>query len=192
MNKKADFIRQREFSEMEESELVALCNTEHLAFYELMIRSEKLIKGWLNRYLMNAQDTEELFNELCMSKFGKYDSRRGSFLTWMYMCVRNAAIDRTRRRSRSRATSHDKLLQLANEALCEESFDFEAQVDARIDLQKVLAEVEQLTPQRKNMLTLFLNGKKYREIAEELEIPQGTVMSGLSAARDQLALALLC
>jgi RNA polymerase sigma factor (sigma-70 family) len=57
-----------------------------------------------------------------------------------------------------------------------------------LDLVRAMAE---LTPEHRQVLLLnALEGLRYAEIAEALEIPIGTVMSRLARAREQLRLAL--
>ncbi len=61
----------------------------------------------------------------------------------------------------------------------------------RLELQQVLRVASTLTPQHRQVLLLVgVEGLSYREVAEEIGVPVGTVMSRLARARDQLRVAL--
>ena len=59
--------------------------------------------------------------------------------------------------------------------------------DANIELQQVLKQIQGLPEaQRVTVLLVYVEGMSYREAAEVSEIPIGTVMSRLAAARASL------
>lgn len=67
-------------------------------------------------------------------------------------------------------------------------FDGAHQVETNILARRVLTEVQSLPEaQRATLLLVYVEGLSYREAAEVLEIPMGTVMSRLAAARQTLA-----
>ena len=70
--------------------------------------------------------------------------------------------------------------------------DFVALLEERDELRRRLATaIESLPPIQREVLVLReFEGLRYREIADLLEIPEGTVMSRLYAARNGLAVAL--
>ena len=57
----------------------------------------------------------------------------------------------------------------------------------REKLQFTLNLISQMKPIHRDMLNMHMNGSKYEEIAKELDIKVGTVMSTLSRLREKIA-----
>lgn len=67
------------------------------------------------------------------------------------------------------------------------SFDGAAQIEAGIMVNQVLREVQSLPEaQRATVFLVYVEGLSYREAAEVLAVPIGTIMSRLAAARETL------
>jgi RNA polymerase sigma-70 factor, ECF subfamily len=67
------------------------------------------------------------------------------------------------------------------------TIDGRRMADANIELQQVLKQIQGLPEaQRVTVLLVYVEGQSYRDAAEVLEIPIGTVMSRLAAARASL------
>ncbi len=104
------------------------------------------------------------------------ESRIGA---WLRTILFNAFID-GRRQLRSRAESVET-------ELLETLPDPGSNAQTRHELQQVLRAASTLTPQHRQVLLLVgVEGLSYREVAEEIGVPLGTVMSRLARARDQL------
>jgi len=101
--------------------------------------------------------------------------------SWLYRIMRNAWIDERRSiRYRSRAP-----LEAADDSIGENG---ETVTAARLTLDTVRRELAKLPEEQRVVLTLVcVDGLSYREAAEILSVPVGTVMSRI--ARGRLALA---
>lgn len=100
---------------------------------------------------------------------------------WLYRIMRNGWIDIVRARSRA-----GKVLAPAEEGE-HVGFDPTAQMDARIDLARLMRAMAQLPAEQREVLVLVLiEGFGYREAAELLELPIGTVSSRLVRGRTAL------
>jgi RNA polymerase sigma-70 factor, ECF subfamily len=99
----------------------------------------------------------------------RYDPARGSVRTWLYQIARHAIID-TRRRASARPSiaPGEPLLETAGRDSIEQ---------AMLGWQ-VAAALERLTPDHRQMIRLaHFRGMSVREIAEQCELPIGTVKS---------------
>lgn len=73
------------------------------------------------------------------------------------------------------------------EAGLDELVDPAAMPDGRLEANEVLQATAALTPQHRQVLLLVVvQGLSYKEVAEELGLPIGTVMSRIARAREQL------
>lgn len=110
----------------------------------------------------------------------RYDRSR-AFKGWWFAIIRNCCLDLCRRRSRHPTGGTDP------DTLASDG-------DARQALERhdqVAWALSRLTPAHREVLQLrYFGDCSYREIAEALHIPAGTVMSRLHAARHALANAL--
>lgn len=98
---------------------------------------------------------------------------------WLRTILFNVFID-GRRTTRTRGETLE-------EGLLDDLVDTATQPDARHAAAEVVRAVGTLTPQHRQVLLLVAEqGLSYREVADELGVPIGTVMSRLARARDEL------
>jgi len=116
----------------------------------------------------------------------RFDTRR-PIEPWLYQIVRNRVRDLKRRERLRRHESLDGWLEQRRPEAMDTSADPAADAE-RSDLQKrIWRAVFQLTDSHREIFVLRdYHDFSYREIAELLSIPQGTVMSRLHAARQSL------
>jgi RNA polymerase sigma factor (sigma-70 family) len=125
----------------------------------------------------DADDVVQIALERALNKLDQWrsDARLDS---WMFKIVRNAWIDEIRSRGR-----RDKLF-LAEEAGERVGSDTLAQ---ETDLMSVQSAVAKLPEDQRMVVSLVLvEGLPYKEAAEVLDIPLGTLTSRLARARDAL------
>lgn len=101
--------------------------------------------------------------------------------SWMYRIIQNLWLDQ-RRRLKVRGVQVDpETLALSDDGAGAR------QAEDRVTLEQVRATVDRLPDDLRLVLALVaIEGLSYREAAEQLDIPIGTVMSRLSRARAQL------
>ena len=101
--------------------------------------------------------------------------------SWAYRVMRNLWIDTARSRSRK-----GKFEASADEAATVGT-DPRAALDAAIDLRRIMAAMEQLPDEQREVVALILiEGFGYREVCEMLDLPMGTVSSRLVRGRTRL------
>jgi len=166
-------------------------NDDALAFESLVRRYESELFSYLRRYLGNAEMAEDVFQATFLQVHLKKDQfeegRR--FRPWLYTIATNQAIDAQRRNKRHRMVSLDhrtggeddvgtlvEMLSGSDRTADEKMEDEEAREWVRTavgDLPETL---------RTALLLVYHQGMKYREAADVLGIPVGTVKSRLHAA----------
>lgn len=166
------------------------------AFESLVHRYEHDLFRYLRRYLGNAEMAEDVFQltflQVHLKRECFEDGRR--FRPWLYAIATNQAIDAQRRNRRHRMVSLDHPLgHDADSGSLRQliSGDGAAADDASEDREAaewVRAAVDALpAPQKTVLMLVYHQGLKYREAAEVLGLPVGTVKSRLSGAIRRLS-----
>lgn len=129
----------------------------------------------------NKADAEDALQEAFISAARAIDGFRGEakLSTWIYRIAIREAL---RQKSRSRARSTE----LLDPAIGGD--DPRKRFEQRDELQRALA---QLGAEHRTVICLFaIDGLTHKEIAEILNLPEGTIWSRLHTARKKLAAAL--
>jgi RNA polymerase sigma-70 factor (ECF subfamily) len=160
-------------------------------FAELVHRYERELYSYLRRYLGNAEMAEDAFQATFLQvhlKQAHFEEGR-RFRPWLYTIATHQAIDAQRRNKRHRMVSLDsggssnpdvaKLVDL----LVSDVPDPLAEVSREERGRWVHQALGELSDQMRSVVELvYYQGLKYREAAEVLSIPVGTVKSRLHAA----------
>lgn len=140
-----------------------------------------------------AQDlTQEVFLRVYRS-LGSFRSSEGSLNTWLARLTRNLLIDHYRRTRNERITdSIEDQLPGTEGGRTEEKFKSdsrsESAVAGREASELLQAALGKLSPElRETIILRDLQEMEYREIADVLAIPEGTVKSRLNRGRAELA-----
>ena len=157
------------------------------AFGRLVGLYQDRLYNSLLRVLGSAEDARDVVQDAFVQAFLKLDSFRGSsaFYTWLYRIGFNLAMSHMRRGQKM--TSLDCV-----KAGCgSEPVDGQPTPDADVlrteQVQLVHAALAELSAEYRQILVLReIEGCRYEEIAEILELPVGTVRSRLFRARLQL------
>jgi RNA polymerase sigma-70 factor (ECF subfamily) len=160
---------------------------ESQAREELFRRSRDIAYRVAYRHLGHADDAMDAVQNAFIKVFRHLDEfdGRSQFRTWLLRIVTNAALDIGRKRSRRSALRLAEPDSEGAEAAVEED---PAHGLHRQDLRRLLDEaLARLNPDIRSTFVLFAEaGLSYKEIAESLGVPIGTVMSRLHFARQKL------
>ncbi len=150
---------------------------------ELLPRLRRFAHG-LSRSPADADDLTQMTVERALRSRAQWQP--GTRLdSWLYKIMRNLWIDTVRSRGR-----RDKFEAPAEEAETH-GHDPSSALEASIELGRVMAAMERLPDEQREVVALILvEGFGYREAAELLDLPIGTVSSRLVRGRTAL-LALL-
>jgi RNA polymerase sigma factor (sigma-70 family) len=140
--------------------------------------------GVIFRILKKEEIAEEVLQDVFMKiwdRFDNYDASKGRLFTWMVNVARNQAIDKTR----SKEISKDKKTgDIENVVSKIDSKDYIEQHIEGIGVRDVLTSLP--AEQRFVVEYLYLKGYSQSELAEEFNIPLGTVKTRVRMAMQQL------
>jgi RNA polymerase sigma-70 factor (ECF subfamily) len=177
----------------DEDLLIRFCKGQTEAFGTLMRRYERELFGYLRRYLGDGTMAEDVFQSTFLQvyvKSNQYEPGR-PVRPWLYTIATNQAIDAMRRNGRHQALSLDQGREELAEGDAHSLMDLlESRGPSPVEAaegqerrERIRASVDKLPDFLREVLVLaYYQGLKYREIAEILDIPVGTVKSRLHAA----------
>jgi RNA polymerase sigma-70 factor (ECF subfamily) len=184
--------------EIDWSQVVRHCmDGDSGAWAELVRTHHRRVYGLCYRFTGNAADAEDLTQDVFLkiySNLASFDMGRGTLQVWITTMTRNLLVDNFRRTRNQRATSSlddgwdgtdelrpvDRLM--ANGPSPQESA---AQKELAKMVQNALARVS--VELREAVILRDLQDLDYKEIAQVLGIPEGTVKSRISRGRAELA-----
>ena len=147
---------------------------DELAFSDLFDFIAPKIKSYYMQNNVSSEIAEELTQEVLSTvwtKSDKYESSKSAVSTWIYTIARNKRIDLLRKNK-----SFDIKEEDIREFLYENNqSDKIAQGENRDQVDKINEKLD--SDQRKIIKMNFFENKSHKKIAEELEIPLGTVKS---------------
>ncbi|WP_414938099.1 ECF RNA polymerase sigma factor SigK [Amycolatopsis sp. cmx-11-51] len=171
--------------------LVRVAKGDERAFEALYDRLAGPVLGLVRRILRDVAQAEEVTQEVMVELWRtatRYSPDRGSALNWAMTLAHRRAVDRVR----SARASSDREVKATFEAARARPFDEVAEaVAARWERSQVRRCLTSLTElQRESVLLAYYQGYTYREVAEVLQTPHGTIKTrlrdGLIRLRDCL------
>jgi len=167
------------------------------AWAELVRTHHRRVYGLCYRFTGNPTDSEDLTQDVFLkiySNLASFDTTRGSLQVWITTLTRNLLVDHFRRTRNLRATgSLDDGWESAEElkpidrltAKGPSPHESAAQKELAKMVQDALARVS--VELREAVILRDLQDMDYKEIAQVLRIPEGTVKSRISRGRAELA-----
>ncbi len=172
--------------------LVEQCLNGRDGAWEELVRSHsRLVYGACYRFTGRVDDANDMTQEVFLRVFRSlhtYQPSAGAFRTWLVRLTRNLLIDHYRRTKKDQALSslEDSSHYLKQaEGLGARADGLATSREAGDLIQKGL---QQLSPElREAVILRDIQGLEYREIAEALGVPSGTVKSRINRGRVELA-----
>ena len=155
---------------------------DQAAFDALLRRHYNQIYAVCRRLAGNEADALDATQEALITLVRRIDrfDGRSKFTTWMHRVVVNACLDELRRRGRRPVPTavEEQPLAVAERPVADAVAD-------RIDVESALAQLP--VTFREPLVLCDQLGMSYEEIAQEMDIPPGTVRSRISRGRRRLA-----
>jgi RNA polymerase sigma-70 factor, ECF subfamily len=168
------------------------------AWEKLATGQHRRIYGICYRFTGSATEAEDMTQEVFLKMFknlASFDPTKGGFTTWLTTLTRNLLVDSYRRSRMDRVSDSldetydgeedgpSKAEKLADTRPGQEHHM--AGLELRAQIQQALAQVS--PDLREAVILRDLEDMDYKEIAEILGVPQGTVKSRISRGRSELA-----
>lgn len=168
--------------------MVKVQKGDQIAFSDLYTETSPLLFSIALRLMPTRQLAEEVLQEAYVTawqKAGKFDSDKGTVLTWLATITRNLSIDYLRKKQLNTVCEDE-----GNHVQTDDPSPF--QDVATNEAQNILlAGIESLPENMKKAVTLsYFKGYSYDEIGELMNAPRNTVKSwirrGVSKLRDTI------
>jgi len=169
-------------------ELVA--RGDEAAFERVYTRVCGSVYGLVQRVLRDPAQSEEVAQEVLVDVWrsaARFDGEQGSAMTWIMTMAHRRAVDRVR----SEQSAADRVRRLEGRAVGPPYDEVSETVEIQLEREAVRRCLDSLTRlQRESVDLAYYGGHSYREVAELLDVPLGTVKTrmrdGLIRLRDCL------
>ena len=150
-------------------------------FLHIIQKNQGIIHKVCNIYCDTEDDRSDLFQEIVVQLWKSYPNfrRESKVSTWMYRVALNTAITsfkKSKRRPDQSSLTYD------NFQIEDEKYDTETEENIKV-LHKA---IQQLTGIEKSIVLLYLENKKYEEIAEITGITQNYVRVKMNRIKKKL------
>ena len=181
-----------------DASLIARCQKADIAaFNEIVSRYKGKIYNYVHRMSGNAEDAEDLTQEVFVRMYTNIGSFRAeaSLSTWLFRIAGNLCVDNFRRTKKDRTLVHSLDAPVASDdddgsgvGATRDVPDWSAEPDklfARKELgAHIQSALQKLPPKLRSAVILHdIEGLAYEEIAQAERIPLGTVKSRIFNAR---------
>ncbi|GAA3568277.1 ECF RNA polymerase sigma factor SigK [Amycolatopsis ultiminotia] len=173
-------------------ELMALVvKGDERAFEQLYDRLAGPVYGLVRRIVRDTAQSEEVTQEVLVELWKtapRYSAAKGSALNWAMTLAHRRAVDRVRSARASTEREHKATFEAARGRPFDEVAESVATRLERSQVRRCLRALTEL--QRESVLLAYYQGYTYRQVADVLSTPQGTIKTrlrdGLIRLRDCL------
>lgn len=152
-------------------------------FVDFFKPNQRLIHKICRIYTDNAEDHEDLFQEITIQLWRSFPGFKGEakFSTWMYCVALNTAITLFKK-PRKKELKHSEI------DVSSLKMEYEPYEDDEYKLKKMYQAIYRLTDIEKALIMMYLEDKPYREIGEILGITEGNARVKMNRAKNNLKL----
>jgi len=166
--------------------LQGIAERDQRAFLALYERYGNLVYSLALRVVRHQVMAEEVTQDVFLKVWQhptRWNPALGQFSSWLLTITRNAGIDRLRKERRHWAPAHDysdPLMEAGDKGIGgENAYWFDGLLLARL--------LQQLSPEQRQLIELaFYQGYTHSELAENLQLPLGTVKTRLRTGLQKL------
>lgn len=159
-------------------------NMSTIEFYEALIGLEGNLKSFARSFTRNDEDANDLTQETMLRaiNYKDYYQPQTNFRAWVYTIMRNTFINQYRRKMNANTIFDNS----EDSYLMNQSVSKYQTPDGYIEEKDITQKLESLENEYRVPFKMYFEGYKYKEIANSLNIPIGTVKSRIFIARKKL------
>lgn len=168
----------------EETLVAALQRKDRSAFEYLYDHYAGALLGVISRIIKKEELAEEILQDVFLKIWDRietYDATKGKLFTWMLNIARNQSIDKTRSKEFSKGKKTDDIETLVSKVDKGDFTETKIEVIGLQDLLKRLPEEQRFVIDQH-----YLKGYTQAEMAEEFNLPLGTVKTRMRLAMIEL------
>lgn len=167
---------------MQDSTAVAMTKNE---FYQRFEQMSTLLNSFAYNLTKNAEDAKDLFQETAFRAVTNRDKFRPgtNFKAWLFTIMKNIFINNYRKKAKANTImdSTDNMYYINSGKTI-----INNQAESNIMMKELIKMIEELDNSVKIPFLMHYQGFKYQEIADQLDLPLGTVKSRIFFARKEL------
>ena len=171
---------------------------EAAAMEALYLRYRQSIYSWLLRMTGNAAEAEDIYQDVWLKVIrSASDYRPGNFKAWLWQIVRNKTTDRMRKKSPSLVLDTPVCVDGEGELTVVDQLSDDAAADLLMQIEEyerrrmACDAIDALPMAQREVVLLRINGElSFKEIADMLAAPIGTVLARMHNAVKNLKAAL--
>ena len=155
-----------------------------LEFNDTLTSMESYLMAFAMNYTRNVEDAKDLTQETMLKaiRYRDYYTPKTNFKAWIFTIMRNIFINQYRRKVKSKTIFDNSTdLFLLNSSTEKRNSPYN-----HIASGEIAEQLAKLSEEYKEPFEMHYLGFKYKEIAEKLDIPIGTVKSRIFIARKKL------
>jgi len=156
-----------------------------LDFNTQLVDQSKPLKSFALKLTQNIEDANDLLQDTLVKAMTYRDkfTDATNLKAWLFTIMKNTFINNYRRSVRKRTILTEAEEVKKSPVMNKVSDDYS---DANINLKEITHAIDDLEEEYKVPFTKHVEGFKYQEISEELDLPIGTVKSRIFVARKKL------
>lgn len=155
-----------------------------IEFNESLIHMESHLTAFARGFTRNEEDAKDLTQETMLKAiiYRDYYAQQTNFKAWVFTIMRNIFINQYRRKKKSGTIfDYSKDFSLLTNASANQPDPLNVVTNKEID-----TKISNLGEDYQVPFKMHVDGFKYKEIADKLDIPIGTVKSRIFIARQKL------
>ncbi|MES2514916.1 MAG: RNA polymerase sigma factor [Bacteroidota bacterium] len=160
-----------------------------IEFNTRILNEKQSLKNFALSLTHNGDDALDLLQDTYVKAITYREKFEDStnLRAWLFTIMKNTFINSYRRAVKTR-----QIIQTNADLAMARAFKNNHQdiTESRLAAKDIINKIEKLEDQYKIPFTRYYNGFKYEEIAQEMQLPLGTVKSRIFLARKQLMLAI--
>jgi RNA polymerase sigma-70 factor (ECF subfamily) len=185
--------------QLQTTQVIKRCLAGDSSAWEEIVRAHnRRIYNICYRFTGSAHNAEDLTQEVFIKIYRtlqSYDLEKGAFTTWITTMTRNLLVDHFRKTKQDRVTDSmdaappgDENAPTLGEQIADQKATPDEVMDTK-DTQKMVQQaLQKLSPElREAVILRDLQDMDYKEIAQALKVPEGTVKSRINRGRTELA-----